>query len=91
MRAYSLPFCNLQRSQWQRLADVGALTALVIIVGAVVYSAARWQGGDFRAFYAAARVAAQGGNPYDYRQVSAILWELAGLETGAGIGLYYPP
>lgn len=48
-----------------------------------------WFGVDFRGYYAAAQVLLAGGNPYDYRQVAAVLLKVTG-EMGNN-PYYYPP
>jgi hypothetical protein len=84
-----LPLTGLNRSQWLRLADAAGLTALAVVALAVAVGAYTYQGGDFRAFYAASTVALTGGNPYDYSEVSSVLWTLAG--QGSNTGPYFPP
>lgn len=46
-------------------------------------------GMDFRGYYAAARVLASGGNPYDYHQVAPVLLQVTG-KVGNN-PYYYPP
>lgn len=46
-------------------------------------------GEDFRGYYAAARVLAEGGNPYDYREVSQTLLAVTGRMGNNPF--YYPP
>jgi hypothetical protein len=84
-----LPLTRLHREQWQRLADFAALVALVCFlfyIGAETYL---MHGVDFRGYYAAARVAMAGGDPYDYRLVSQVLLEATGRMGNNPY--YYPP
>jgi hypothetical protein len=90
------PFDNLHREEWLRLADAAAIVALVVCASYALAAAAAYQGGDFRAFYAAGKVALDGGNPYDYASISRVLWSLAGDPGATGPYLppyyyYYPP
>jgi hypothetical protein len=90
------PFDNLHREEWLRLADAAAIVVLAICATYTMAAAAAYQGGDFRAFYAAGKVALDGGNPYDYARVSRVLWSLAGDPGATGPYLppyyyYYPP
>jgi hypothetical protein len=90
------PFDNLHREEWLRLADAAAIVALAVCAVYTVAAAATYQGGDFRAFYAAGKVTLEGGNPYDYASVSRVLWSLAGDPGATGPYLppyyyYYPP
>ena len=84
-----LPFVGLGRKEWERLADASALLALALVV--VLSSAAvyLYYGVDFRAFYAAGAVILAGGDPYDYRQVAAVLLERTGYVGGTAY--YHPP
>lgn len=83
------PLTQLDRTQWQRLFDFAALVVLVCFL--IYVGAETWlvRGMDFRGYYAAARVALAGGNPYDYRLVSRVLLTVTG-EMGNN-PYYYPP
>jgi hypothetical protein len=84
-----LPLVGLERAQWRRLYDFAALTALILFLLYIWIEVYVWHGVDFRGYYAAARVALDGGDPYDYRIVSQVLLEMTG-DMGNN-PYYYPP
>ena len=73
----------------KNLIDFAALSAWVLASGFMVIVSFLLFGEDFRGYYAAARVLLQGGNPYDYAQVSPILLEATGRMGNNPY--YYPP
>lgn len=72
----------------EKLANFAALCAWIVGSGSLAVVAYFWYGQDFRGYYAAARVLLNGGNPYDYAQVAAVLLEVTG-RTGNN-PFYYP-
>jgi len=75
--------------KWMKRIDFFFLSVwLMTSFGAALISLL-WFGVDFRGYYAAARVLLAGGNPYDYRQVAAVLLQVTG-EMGNN-PYYYPP
>jgi hypothetical protein len=89
MKRKSLPFVSLGKKGWERLADASALLALVLVIVASGFAVYFYYGVDFRAFYAAASVVLAGGDPYDYRQIAAVLEEKTGYVGGTAY--YHPP
>lgn len=72
----------------EKLADFTALSLWIVtslVMAAVTFLE---YGQDFRGYYAAARVLLDGGNPYDYTQVSSVLLEVTGR---AGNNPFYYP
>jgi hypothetical protein len=84
-----LPFAGLKRREWERLGDAAGLLTLALVVGFSSVGVYLHYGQDFRAFYAAGRVALGGGDPYDYRQITDVLVELTGFAGNAPF--YHPP
>jgi hypothetical protein len=84
-----LPFSNLSPQAWSRLATAGAYTALTVILLAAAWAAYPSGGQDFRGYYAAARVVAQGGDPYDFQLVAVELARATGSVQNNPY--YYPP
>lgn len=84
-----LPFRGLERAAWERLATVAAATAWWLSLGAAVFGAWQLGGVDFRGYYAASHVWLQGGDPYDYAQVGAVLQAVTGRVGNNPF--YYPP
>jgi hypothetical protein len=84
-----LPFSGLPAQAWSRLATAAAYTALAVILLAVAWAAYATGGQDFRGYYAAARVVAQGGDPYDYQLVANELVRATG--RAGNNPFYYPP
>ena len=82
-------FVRLDRAQWRRLLDFAAGVAFVVFLVYIGIEAYLAYGVDFRGYYAAARVVLNGGDPYDYGQVSQILLDVTG-EMGNN-PYYYPP
>lgn len=78
---------KLETSQEKR-ADFAALCAWIIGSGTMALIAFDRYGQDFRGYYAAARVLLEGGNPYDYSQVAAVLLQVTGR---AGNNPFYYP
>jgi hypothetical protein len=85
----SLPFANLSRNEWERLANASGLLAFALVVVFSSYAVYATYGHDFRGYYAAARVALAGGDPYDYEQVAPALQEITGY--AGNNPYYYPP
>lgn len=80
---------NLRTAKWAKRIDFFFLSAwLMTSLGAALISLLFF-GVDFRGYYAAAQVLMAGGNPYDYRQVAAVLLKVTG-EMGNN-PYYYPP
>jgi hypothetical protein len=80
---------KMRDDTWTRRFDFFALTTwLCLGLGLAVVSFILY-GMDFRGYYAAARVLAAGGNPYDYQQVAPVLLQVTG-EMGNN-PYYYPP
>ena len=72
----------------EKLADFTALSLWIVtslVMAAITFLE---YGQDFRGYYAAARVLLDGGNPYDYAQVSNVLLEVTGR---AGNNPFYYP
>jgi hypothetical protein len=88
-RQRNLPFAGLNRAQWERLFDAGALAALILFMLYIGVETYLFHGVDFRGYYAAARTVLEGGDPYDYRIVSRVLLRVTG-EMGNN-PYYYPP
>ena len=88
-RKDSLPFVGLTREGWERLGNAGALLALALVVLFASIAVYLHYGHDFRGYYAAARVALAGGDPYDYRQVAPVLLQSTGY--AGNNPFYYPP
>jgi alpha-1,2-mannosyltransferase len=84
-----LPFSGLSARAWSRLATAGAYTALAVILLATAWAAYASGGQDFRGYYAAAKVVAQGGDPYDYQLVANELVRATG--RAGNNPYYYPP
>lgn len=72
----------------EKLADFAALCAWIITSATMAVIAFSEYGQDFRGYYAAARVLLQGGNPYDYVQVTNVLLDVTGR---AGNNPFYYP
>ena len=72
----------------EKLADFAALCAWIITSAMMAVTAFSEYGQDFRGYYAAARVLLQGGNPYDYVQVTNVLLDVTGR---AGNNPFYYP
>jgi hypothetical protein len=79
---------NDQAKRTSRL-DFAMLCAWLILGMVLAIISYRDYGVDFRGYYAAARVLLEGGNPYDYEQVSRVLLEVTG--TLGNNPFYYPP
>jgi hypothetical protein len=79
---------NDAKARRERLASFAALCAWIIGSATMAAIAYFWYGQDFRGYYAAARVLLNGGNPYDYSQVVAVLREVTGR---AGNNPFYYP
>lgn len=73
---------------WTRLANLGALWTLVLVIGFAVLTTLLWYGEDFMTFYAPAKVFAAGLNPYDYAQIVATILRATG--NGGNSPFYYP-
>jgi hypothetical protein len=84
-----MPFAGLDRAGWIRLADGAALLATVLIGAAMIAATLLWFGVDFRAFYAAGRLVANGQDPYDYELTVPILLEIS--DSVGNAPFYYPP
>jgi len=84
-----LPFVTLDHRQWERLADLATLVAVVSMIVGIALEVYLYRGVDFRGYYAAARVILAGGDPYDYRQVAPVLLEITGKMGNNPY--YYPP
>jgi uncharacterized protein (TIGR03382 family) len=84
-----VPFASLTKQEWERLADAAALLTLAIVVVSASLAVFFLHTQDFRGYYAAARVALDGGDPYDYRQVTPVLIEITGF--AGNNPFYYPP
>jgi hypothetical protein len=89
VRKGSIPFAGLTKEGWERLGNAGALLALALVVLFASVAVYLRYGHDFRGYYAAARVALSGGDPYDYRQVAPVLLESTGYVGNNPF--YYPP
>lgn len=80
---------DFRTQNWVRRLDFSALAGWLILSMALA-AVSFWEYGvDFRGYYAAARVLAAGGNPYDYRLVAQELLLITG-ELGNN-PYYYPP
>jgi len=80
---------NFKTESWTKRIDFFFLSAwLIPSLGIAVFSVARF-GADFRGYYAAARVLLDGGNPYNYHEVTTVLLKITG-EMGNN-PYYYPP
>jgi hypothetical protein len=89
MSGADLPFAKLGRREWERLADAAALLTCILVMAFASYAVYVLYGQDFRGYYAAARVALQGGDPYDYDQVALVLERVTGYVGNNPF--YYPP
>lgn len=83
-----LPFQNLDNEAWHRLSTHAAYAAWLLLLGGAIVGAWRWGGIDFKVYYAATRTWLQGGNPYDFAQVRAMLEATTGQ---SGNPYYYAP
>jgi len=86
---HRFPFATLDHRQWERLADLATLVAVVSMIVGIALEVYLYRGVDFRGYYAAARVILAGGDPYDYRQVAPVLLEITGKMGNNPY--YYPP
>ena len=80
---------NLKTEKWTKRIDFFFLSAWLMTSFGTALISFLWFGVDFRGYYAAAQVLMAGGNPYDYRQVAAVLLKVTG-EMGNN-PYYYPP
>lgn len=80
---------NLKTEKWTKRIDFFFLSAWLMTSFGTALISFLWFGVDFRGYYAAALVLLAGGNPYDYRQVAAVLLKVTG-EMGNN-PYYYPP
>ncbi|MGE5373893.1 MAG: glycosyltransferase family 87 protein [Bacteroidota bacterium] len=72
----------------EKLFDFASLCLWLIASAAMAGYVFLEYGQDFRGYYAAARVLLEGGNPYDYTRVAAVLMEVTGR---AGNNPFYYP
>ena len=72
----------------EKLADFTALSLWIVTSLVMAVIAFLEYGQDFRGYYAAGRVLLDGGNPYDYTQVSSVLLEVT---SRAGNNPFYYP
>lgn len=73
---------------WARLANFGALSALIFLVVAAVLQVWILFGQDFVCYYSWARIALAGKNPYDYNLVVQAVFDTSG--RGGNCPFYYP-
>jgi hypothetical protein len=89
------------RLGWRRSPFAHAFLVICMVYGIWQLSPLFWSelGNDARVFYSAARVAEQGGNPYDYAQLTAEFARVNAEGRAAGLGrssigpneYHYPP
>jgi len=89
VRKLPLPAVLASERAWKKVMDFSALGAWLFLCLFLTYATFKESGLDFRGYYAAARVLASGGNPYDYHQVAAVLLSVTGHMGNNPF--YYPP
>lgn len=80
---------NEKINKWVSRLDFSMLCVWLVLGLALAVISYVQYGVDFRGYYAATRVLLDGGNPYDYGQVSRVLLEVTG--TSGNNPFYYPP
>lgn len=78
-----------ENEKWTSRLDFSMLCAWLILGLVLAIISYIQYGMDFRGYYAATRVLLDGGNPYDYAQVSQVLFEVTG--SLGNNPYYYPP
>lgn len=73
----------------EKLVDFGAKMVFLLVLPGMALVAFTAGGVDFRSYYAAAQLALEGGNPYDYQQLAPVLVEITGFAGNAPF--FYPP